>query len=126
MKRLWIGIALLVIFLLVGCVVTYAFHRIHAPMQTLLEEASAAALGGDWEMAAAKAESAQKIWHRWRNFTATVADHGPLEQMEALFTQLRVYQALDLPGEYAAVCAQLSQMAAAMEESQAFTWWNLL
>ena len=126
MKRIWLGIGLLLVFLLVGCLLTFSFHRIHAPMAKILEDASQQALEGHWESACESATEARQRWDKYRNFTAAVADHAPLEEMDALFSQLEIYIRLNWQGEFAALCMQLSQMAAAMEESQALTWWTML
>ena len=126
MKRTWLGAGLLLIFLLLGCIVTLSFHRIYTPTAQTLEAASQKALAGQWENACADAKTALARWDQYRNFTAAVADHAPLEEMDALFSQLEIYMALNWQGEFALICAQLSQMAAAMEESQALTWWTML
>ena len=120
------GVILLLILLVAGIAVTCLFRHIHAPLSQALQEASDYALTEDWENANSLAQSAREQWERWRNFTAAVADHAPLEEMEALFSQLEIYRALQLHGEFAAVCAQLAQMAAAMEESQVLAWWTML
>ena len=126
MKRLWIGVVLLALFLVLGILLTFSFCRIHAPLAQTLEDASRHALSGDWERACASARDAKERWEKYRNFTAAVADHAPLEEMDALFSQLDIYMSLSWKGEFATLCSQLSQMAAAMEESQALTWWTLL
>ena len=126
MKRIWLGIGLLLAFLVAGCLLTFSFHRIHAPMAEVFADASRQALSGDWEGARESASLARERWDKDRNFTAAVADHAPLEEMDALFSQLDIYISLNWQGEFAALCTQLSSMAAAMEESQALTWWTML
>lgn len=126
MKRLWIGVGLLVFFLAVGTLLTFSFHRIHGPLAETLDAASEQALSGNWEQAISLAEKAREQWEQYRSFTAAIADHAPLEEMDALFSQLEVYRSLHWDAEFAAICAQLSCMAAAMEESQALTWWTML
>ena len=126
MKRLWLGAGLLLLFLLLGILLTFSFSRIHRPMADTLGSAAKQALEGQWEAACADARNARERWEKYRNFTAAVADHAPLEEMDALFSQIEVYIRMNWQGEFAALCMQLSQMAAAMEESQALTWWTLL
>ena len=126
MKRIWLGVSLLLVFLVAGCLLTYSFHRVHAPLAAVLEEASEQALAGNWERACTSAADARQRWDKYRNLTAAVADHAPLEEMDALFSQVEIYVRLNWQGEFAALCMQLSQMAAAMEESQALTWWTFL
>ncbi len=126
MKRFWIGVGLMLFFLVSGILLTLFFHRIHAPLSQTLERASEQALSGDWEYAKSLATDAREQWDKYRNITAAVADHEPMEEMEALFFQLEIYTKLERKGEFAAICIQLSQMASAMDESQMLTWWTLL
>jgi len=126
MKRLWIGVGLLAIFLVAGILLTAAFHRIHGPLARTLEDASRQALEGDFDEALSLAREAQTHWEQYQSFTAMVADHEPIEQMDALFAQLEVYGQLGLEEEFAVLCAHLARLAAAMEESQSFTWRTLL
>ena len=126
MKHFWLGCGILLFFLLSGLLTTYTFARIHEPLSEELEKAAEVALEGDWEKAVFFANAAQARWEKYRMLTAAVADHAPLEEMDAAFEILDTYMELGWWGEFAALCAQLSQMASAMAESQACVWWNLL
>ena len=126
MNRLHLGIGLLGVLLAAGIATTCLFHHIFTPLAQTLEEAGSIALAGNWEQAQDLAQQAYTTWLRFRNITAAAADHAPLEQIEQLFSNLQVYQTLGLRSEFAAICAQLAQMAAAMEEAQAAHWWSLL
>ena len=126
MKRLWIGVGILLFFLAAGIAVTVCFHHIHTPIQQTLEDASQKALAGQWEEAVALSQNARQRWERFRHFVAATADHEPLEEMDDLFSQLEICRAQRWEAEFAVLCARLAQMAAAMEESHAFAWWTLL
>ena len=126
MKRFQIGIGLLVFFLLAGAYLTWGFGRIHGPLADDMEAASALARENRWQEACAMAEQAAQKWDRWRNLTAAVADHAPLEEMDALFYQLACYKELGWEGAFSCACMELAQMARAMQESQQLTWWTLL
>lgn len=126
MKRLYIGIALLAIMLAVSICLTAAFSALHEPLSSKLDQAKSAAVAGDWEKATALTSDARASWVQFRRFTAAVADHEPLEQMDSLFARLEVLGQLREVDEFAADCAELSRLATAMAESQAFTWWNML
>ena len=126
MKHFWLGTGILLFFLIAGLLLTFAFCQIHEPLSETLQDAAAAALAGDHEKAVFFANTAASKWETYRSFTASVADHAPLEEMDAAFAILETYMELGWWGEFAALCAQLSQMAGAMAESQAFVWWNLL
>ena len=126
MKRLYIGAALLAVMLAAGICLTVAFTAIHEPLSSRLQEAQEAAVAGDWEKAADLTEQARQKWEEFRHFTAAVADHEPLEEMDSLFARLEVLCRLREEDEFAADCAQLARLADAMAESQRINWWNLL
>ena len=126
MKRFWLGAAILLLLFLSGVLITLAFSRIHEPLQKTLAAAGEAALEGDQTKATFFANTARSRWETYRSFTAAVADHAPLEEIDAAFFALQTYIDLGWWGEFATLCAQLAQMAGAMAESQALVWWNLL
>lgn len=109
MKRLWVGIILLLILLAGTMAVTVAMDRIYAPMVEALE-------AGDLE-------AAEERYGRWRQLTAAFADHGPMEEMDALFARAEICKD---DQERKALCAELAQRAKAMSNAHSPTWWNLL
>ncbi len=109
MKRLWVGIILLLILLAGAMAVTVAMDRIYAPMVEALE-------AGDLE-------AAEERYGRWRDLTAAFADHGPMEEMDALFARAEICKD---DQERKALCAELAQRARAMSNAHSPTWWNLL
>ena len=126
MKRLWIGIGFLAVILLIGTGITLAFEQLHKPLSDTLQQASEAAMAEDWEKASALTKSAKADWEKCREFTAAVADHEPLEEMDALFAQLEVLARQQETTDFAALSAQLARMAQAMADSQSISWWNLV
>ena len=109
MKRLWVGIILLLILLAGTLAVTVAMDRIYAPMAEALE-------AGDLE-------KAEQRYGRWRQLTAAFADHGPMEEMDSLFARAEICEDAQ---ERKALCAELAQRARAMSNAHSPTWWNLL
>lgn len=126
MKRIALGIGLLILMLAVGVGITAAFSALHRPLADRLEQAQAAAVEGDWETAAALARDAGRTWQKYRPFTAAVADHAAIEQMDGLFARLMPLAQLQCAEEFAADCAELARLATAMADSQSLIWWNLL
>ncbi len=126
MKRMWIGISLLLVVLLIGIGLTAAFSALHQPLAEKMEQASRAALAEDWEKAETLVEEASAQWERIRHFTAAVADHEPMEEMSSLLAELQVLLTLREKEAFATGCARLAKLAEAMAESQAVVWWNLL
>ncbi len=126
MKRLWLGIGILAVLLAVSCVTSSAMGRIHTPIADDLEAAAAAASREDWEKTKALAERAKARWEQYWYFTATVADHTPMDEIESLFAELEVYlQEQEMP-HFSATSRQLAQLAASMADSQKPVWWNFL
>ena len=123
MKRLWIGIGVLLVLLAAGIVLTSVFSAVHTPLAQTLSRAAFSAQAGDHDTSQALVAEAQQQWEACRRFSAAVVDHRLLEEMEELFAQLRFAQD---SREIAALCARLASRAAEMAESQAITWWNLL
>ena len=109
MKRLWVGILLLLVLLVGTMAVTVAMDRIYAPMVEALE-------AGDLE-------AAEERYGRWRDLTAAFADHGPMEERDALFARAEICEDTQ---ERKALCAELAQRARAMSNAHSPTWWNLL
>ncbi len=126
MKRMYFGLGLLAVLLTAGIVLSALFVRIHDPLSDTLEQAQEAALAGDWDRAARITEEAHRGWEKHCHFTAAVADHAPMEEMDAMFSRLEVLCQMEQADEFVSDCAELSRMAAAMAESQKLVWWNLL
>lgn len=126
MKRLAIGVGLLVIMLPLGIWVSGKFSAVYNPMAELLDQAGAAAQGGNWDTATARLAQAKTLWGQWHHFSAAVADHEPLEEMEAIFGELESCLQLRSTAKFAVLCRELSALAKAMAESQSISWWALL
>lgn len=126
MKRLWLGVAILLILLLAGIGSTVFMARFHSTLAQDLEGACQAAARGDWENALADVERAENRWQRSKRAAAALADHEPLEQVDNMFAQIRLYGQMKLAADYAAACVHLSELARALGESQSLFWWNLL
>ena len=126
MKRLAIGVGLLVIMLPLGIWVSGQFSAVYNPMAEFLEQAGAAAQGGNWDAAAEGLAQAKTLWGQWHHFSAAVADHEPLEEMEGIFGELERCLQLRSTAKFAILCRKLSALARAMAESQSISWWALL
>lgn len=126
MKRLYIGIGFLAALLAVGIGITVAFARLHEPLAEDLLAAAELAEAGNWEEVEPLVAKIRRDWEKCRDFTAAVADHEPLEEMEALLAQIEVYARHRDGPNFSAAAMALAHMAAAMAESQSLTWWNLL
>lgn len=126
MKRLWIGVSLLAVLLFLGLGITEFMCRIHEPMAEDLKEASRLALDDEWSKAEACAKRARDLWEQNRHLTAAVADHEPMDSIDALFAELEIYAACRDSVSYSGTCAHLSELVSAMGKEHRFSWWNLL
>ena len=126
MKRCWFGFALLLILLAGGLLATRGMEKIHGALSQTLETAAEAALREDWHGAQAAFEKARAEWEKWWHFSAALADHEPMEEIDSLFAQGEVCLRLGAGEELGLVCVQLARQIRAMGDAHACTWWNLL
>lgn len=123
MNRLWFGIGLLVLLLVLAMATGVILDRVQQPVIQSLEAAAGA---DDLEAGAELARRAQQVWDRNRHGLAAVSVHGPLDEIDSLFAQLHAYARAGKTAEFSVCCARLAKLAAAIAEAQRFSWWNLL
>lgn len=126
MKRCWLGVGILLVLLLASLWVTAAMGDIHEPISVTMKSAGEAALAGDWERAEALATDARTIWYQNRPFTASVADHAPMDEIDALFARLSVAAGQGDASAFSDICARLNVLLHAMAEGHQALWWNVL
>ncbi len=126
MKRLWLGVSVLAVFLAISLLLSWYMPGLHRELSDTLSAAAQAAEKSDWEEATRLAIGAKQRWERSRHFVASFTGHQPLENLDSLFEELEIYRAAKLSVDYAATCVQLSQLCLAIAESHCLTWWNLL
>ena len=126
MKRLWIGVVLLILLLGLGIGTTLFAVRSHEDISGQLRLASEAALEGKWEEAETLFKSAKEKWEAQRHITAAIADHEPMEEIDDLFSQLEIYLLTRQQISFSACCRSLSVLTNAIGEAHALNWWSLL
>lgn len=126
MSRFLLGIAILLVFLLLGFWVSSGMNDVHLEIADNLALASQQILSGNWEQGVMTAKKAEGNWEKSRKKTACVADHAPMDEIDGLFAQLSSFEKEQEVVHYAATCAQLSKLAQAMADAHRFSWWNLL
>ena len=117
MNRVVIGVALLAALLAAALFSAWQMGNIQEPIADRMEEASLQSLRGETDAAAETAARAEAAWHSSRVFTAALADHQPMEDIEGLFARLRAYESEDR-SEYAALCAEIARRISAVAEAQ--------
>lgn len=126
MGRFWLGVILLVTFLVLGLWTGVAVAQINAPISRQLEAAAAASLAGDPEDGFSFIRQAHTLWEKNRHLLASVADHAPMDEIDSLFAQAETLSQAGKDGEFAACCMRLSQLVQAISEAHSLQWWNFL
>lgn len=125
-SRFYLGIGLLLLFLILGFAAGVILQNLHMPTAATLEAAAEAVLSGEREKGSALYLQAQEQWQRYWKGTAAVSAHIPIEEIEKEFSQLPVYLSADHSTDFAAGCMRLASLIRAVAEAQNLHWWNLL
>lgn len=123
MKRIWLGLGLLGLLLGLGLLTARSMDRVNGTIARDLEQA---AQSESWKEAAALSQGAAEAWQRHSHFTASLADHKDIDQIDGLFAQLEVLRRREDHASHATLCAYLSESVTALMEAHRLTWWNLL
>lgn len=126
MKRVWFGVLLLVALLAGSIAVTGCMCQTHNAISQALQEASEFLLDDKYEIATKNIENAQNQWQKNWHFSATFADHDPMEEIDRMFAELGVYLRTENAEASAALCAELARAVDAMGDAHEPSWWNLL
>lgn len=126
MGRAWLGVGLLVLFLVLGLWISFSMGGVHQQIAQKLEQAAEQGLSGDLEEGIALARQACSDWEKHWHGTASVADHAPMDEIDGLFAQLEIYGKAGQRADFAAFCSRLSRLVAAVGEAHGLSWWNLL
>ena len=124
MTRLWIGIGLMLVLLLVGIFLWSGITPFHENLASKLDSAAMLALDGNWEQAQKVAFTARDQWLHFQDCIAAVIDHEPMEQMHALFRELSLLQS-NQAVDFASVCVHLAETSRAIGETQSLKWWGI-
>jgi hypothetical protein len=125
MNRIRVGIAILLVMLGLCLAVTGAMQKVYPVMASLLEDAALYAEAGNFPDAQEFARQASLLWDRCHRFTAALADHAPMDDMDSLFAELETYGKLEELPHFAALCRNLSRLARSMGENHGMLWWNI-
>ena len=126
MARGWLGAGILVVFLILGLVLSEVTDNAHLPTGDLLTQAAEKTLAGDLEGGIALGAEAQKRWQRHWFATAAIADHSPMDEVDSLFAEMEVYARTGEAPHFAACCKELAQRLEAIADAHRFSWWNVL
>ena len=125
-KRFYLGVGILVLFLALGLCISLGLSRIHEPVSQQFSHAAQKALGGDLDAGIAIARQAKTRWQKYRNITASVADHTPMDEVERLLAEMEVFAGAGEETHFAACCAQLSRVVQSISDAHDPGWENIL
>ena len=126
MARGWLGAGILVAFLILGLIVSGVMADVHIPACDLLTQAADMTLEGNFEGAIPLAMEAKSRWEKTWNATAVVADHSPMDDVDALFAEMVTFAESGEEPHFASCCRELAQRVEAVSEAHRFSWWNVL
>ena len=126
MRRFWLGIGILVLFFALGLWVAHAMDNVHQEIASLLDQSAELVLEDDPTEGVVLAQAAQQLWQDHWHGTASAADHAPMDEIDGLFAQLDIFRKAGRYGEFAANCARIANLVAAVGEAHSLSWWNLL
>lgn len=125
-KRFYMGLGILVVFLILGLVVVWAMGQVSQPIVSRLEQAAAAVRSGDLVKGAQFAQQARELWKTGWKQVALAADHSPMDEIDGLFAQIDYFAQAGNATELGACCARVAELVEAVGDAHALTWWNIL
>jgi len=125
MNRLWIGVAVLAVFLGLGIGSCLYLNRVEAAVTEALEAAAEAALAGS-PQAEVQAQRARELWAAARERIAAVSPREPVDRADSLFARLSLYVRREEWTELAACCLELKEVLRSLAETQRCSWQSLL
>ncbi len=126
MKRVTFGVVLLIAMFTVGLWAQNRMAAIHGYEANLLAQAGREAAKEEWDAAQMLFYRARRKWKDNYRFTAALADHTPMEDVEALYAQLEVFAEEREAPHFAALCAEAATRLEAMADAHLLAWWNVL
>ena len=126
MKRIWIGVVLLGALLIGGIGTGEFMERAQTSVARDVQRAGELALQGEWTLAQALVKRGQDRWEEKWPVTAAIADHEPMDEIDALFAQLKTYEKTRDPAAYSALCGHLGSLLEALSQGHRCKWWNLM
>lgn len=126
MKHLYIGLGILSIILLGSLCSLFAMNRNLGEAEQLLEAAWDDCQVEAFETARISAQAAQDCWQKGYGLTASLIDHGPLEEANRTFAQMEACARLQEWDEFAQSCKSLLTMVRDLQEREKPLYYNIL
>ena len=126
MKRSWIGLILLLVLFGISLAASWGMVQIHQEAAQKLDKAADQALSGEWAAAAYLVAQARHNWDTWAILRAALADHSPMEELDAAFSKLELYGKQKEKLAFAAVCREMACQMEAMGQAHGWNLENIL
>lgn len=126
MAKGWLGAGILAVFLVLGICLSAAADKACRPTGELLEQAAEKTLSGDFDAGIALGMEARSRWQCQWDGIAAIADHEPMDEVDALFAEMEVYARAGEEPHFAACCKQLARRIRSFADVHRFIWWNVL
>lgn len=126
MNRFRIGVGFLAVLLGLSLWVQKIMQNTQEPIAAALAAAEENARSGHWDAAKQYADAAAGRWQESWHLTAAFADHGPMEDIDALMAQLPAFLRQRDEAQFTALCAELIRRVNAMVDAHRLKWWNLM
>lgn len=126
MKRLWIGIGLLAGILAAGLLIPEYLEFAHGPILDDLDRAAELAMEEQWDRAVYLTERAEEKWQKKRPVTASLTDHEPMDDIDGMFAQLKIYARTRDAAAFSGTCVYLRSQLNVLGDYHELNLWNLL
>lgn len=127
MRRFWISLSILAVLLCAALYNTHYLHNYTQELTTLLTQAEACVVEGDWDAASDKTEAALDRWKSRENYLHMVLRHADTDAILLDFQEVRQFiDHQEDGGEYSAANARLITRIGLLYEMEQFNLKNLL
>lgn len=126
MGRFLLGVFILACLLALCLGLTGYSQQAGLPVAETLEQAAQQALSGDFSQGVSLAQKAYKAWQENWKKTAALSDHGPMDDIDGLFSQLKAYGQAGFREDFAALCKGIAKLISSIADAQTPSWWNIL
>ena len=123
MKHLYLGLGILIVLLVLGLLSLFLLTRGLEEAVLTLDRAYALALRGRAREARETALSARSQWEGLYGLTASLVDHGPLDEVNRAFAELETRQE---PRDLAESCRVLSCLISGIARREKPLYYNFL
>ena len=123
MKHLYLGLGILVVLLILGLLGLFLLTRNLEQAALSLDQAYAQAMKGRDQEARETALYARSQWERLYGLTASLVDHGPLDEVNRAFAEL---EAQEDSQELAKTCRVLSCLVRGIARREKPLYYNIL